>query len=169
MRILAIDASTKSSGWAIFDNNELKKYGLIAAADSDLVKRINTMITKLDKILQENDIEKIILEEVRPEEKGQQPNLKTHKALMYLQAAIVFLLHERYSNIELIYIYPSEWRSLCGIHTGRGIERQALKLADIQFVKEKFNIDNANDDMADAIGIGYGYLLSLNKKELSAW
>ena len=32
-----------------------------------------------------------------------------------------------------------------------------VKQADIKFVKDKYNLD-VNDDIADAIGIGYAYL-----------
>lgn len=159
MRILAIDASTKSSGWAVFDGTKLEQYGCITASSNDLVKRIQKMISEIDNILQNNQVEKIILEEVRPEDKGlQNQNLKTHKALMYLQAAIVFLLHDRYPKITLDFLYPSEWRSLCGIKTGSGVKRESLKPADIAFAKAKFNLD-VNDDIADALGIGYAYAL----------
>lgn len=37
-----------------------------------------------------------------------------------------------------------------------GVRRETAKKYDINFVKEKFNID-VNDDEADAIGIGYAY------------
>lgn len=159
MRILAIDASTKSSGWAIFDGTKLEQHGCITASSTDLVKRISKMIIELDKILTVSNIEKVILEEVRPEEKGVvNQNLKTYKALMYLQAAIVFLLHDRYPHIQLEFLYPSEWRSNCGIKTGSGVKRDSLKSADIAFAKAKFNVD-VNDDIADAIGIGYGYAI----------
>lgn len=159
MRILAIDASTKSSGWAVFDDTKLVQYGCITASSNDLVKRIQKMISEIDVILQNSQAEKIILEEVRPEDKGlQNQNLKTHKALMYLQAAIVFLLHDRHPKVELDFLYPSEWRSLCGIKTGSGVKRESLKPADIAFAKTKFNLD-VNDDIADALGIGYAYAL----------
>lgn len=159
MRILAIDASTKSSGWAIFDGTTLEKYGCITASGTDLVKRISKMIIEINNILSKEKIDKIILEEVRPEEKGAaNQTLKTHKALMYLQAAIVFLLHDRYPEIELDFVYPSEWRANCGIRTGSGVLRDELKLADIAFAKAKFNLD-VNDDIADAVGIGFGYAL----------
>ena len=50
----------------------------------------------------------------------------------------------------------SEWRKRCGIRTGRGITRDKVKAADIKFVKDTYNID-ANDDICDAICIGYAY------------
>lgn len=161
MRIMAIDGGTKSTGFAIFNDTKLEKYGCLTATSADLIKRIRKIIIELEQILKDNNIEKIILEEVRPEQGLQ--NIKTHKALMYLQAAIIFLLHERYSNIEVDFVYPSEWRKVCGIKTGRGIRRDSLKIKDIDFVSEQYNIQ-VNDDEADAIGIGYAYVNKLDNE-----
>lgn len=162
MTILALDASTKSTGWAIFEDTRLQTYGCVTASSVDLVKRIYKIIDNLKIILTQNKIDKIILEEVRPEETGIQ-NLKTHKALMYLQAAIVFLVHDNFPTIEIEYVYPSEWRSKCGIKTGRGIRRELLKEKDILFVYETYNI-KVNDDTADAIGIGHAYVNQLDNE-----
>lgn len=162
MNILSIDASTKSSGWAIFKDTKLQNYGCITASSTDLVKRIQKMINEFEIILQNNTIDVIILEEVRPDEDNKR-TIKTHKALMYLQAAIVFLIHERFKNIKIEFLYPSEWRKVCGIKTGSGIHRDVLKPRDIAFVKSKYKID-VNDDIADAIGIGYAYTSELNNK-----
>jgi Holliday junction resolvasome RuvABC endonuclease subunit len=161
MKILSLDASTKSSGYAIFNEQKLESYGCITASSTDLIKRINKMITELEQILIKEKVDKIILEEVRPEQGLQ--NIKTHKALMYLQAAIAFLIHERFNTIEVEYTYPNEWLAACGIHTGRGVKRETLKSADIKFVKENFGI-TANDDEADAIGIGYAYVNKLSNE-----
>lgn len=154
MRILAIDASTKSTGWAVFEDKNLKEYGCITASSTDLVKRIYKMTEQLKEIITNNNITLIVMEEVRPEQGLQ--NIKTHKALMYLQAAIIFLQHDNFPNIEIKYVYPNEWRKVCGIKTGSGVRRESLKPKDIAFVKNKYNID-VNDDIADAIGIGYAY------------
>jgi Holliday junction resolvasome RuvABC endonuclease subunit len=161
MKILSLDASTKSSGYAIFNEQKLENYGCITASSTDLIKRINKIITELEQILIKEKVDKIILEEVRPEQGLQ--NIKTHKALMYLQAAIAFLIHERFNTIEIEYTYPNEWRAACGIHTGRGVKRETLKSADIKFVKENFGI-TVNDDEADAIGIGYAYVNKLSNE-----
>ena len=158
MRILAIDASTKSTGWAIFNNTKLETYGCITSSSTDLVKRIYKMIDELKEIIKNNKIEKIIMEEVRPEQGLQ--NIKTHKALMYLQAAITFLQHDSFPNVEIKYVYPSEWRRVCGIKTGSGVRRESLKPKDIAFVKKEYSID-VNDDIADAIGIGHAFVYEL--------
>ncbi len=51
MNILSIDASTKSSGWALYKHNKLQKYGCIKSASSDLFKRIHIMVDEIRKIL----------------------------------------------------------------------------------------------------------------------
>ena len=161
MKVLAIDASTKSTGVALFEDTTLIKYDCLTASSNDLIKRIQKIISQLNQFIGNNDIDKIILEEVRPEDRIQ--NLKTHRALMWLQAAIAFLAHERYPKATIEYVYPSEWRAKCGIKNGRGVRRETAKEHDIQFVKEKYNI-NVNDDIADAIGIGHAYVHQLNNE-----
>lgn len=161
MKILSLDASTKSTGFAVFNETKLETYGCLTASSTDLVKRISKIITELEQVLSQNTIDKIILEEVRPEQGLQ--NLKTHKALMYLQAAIVFLVHERFNTIEIEYVYPNEWRKACGIKTGSRVRRETLKPKDIQFVKDNYNII-VNDDIADAIGIGHAYVNKLDNE-----
>lgn len=160
MKLLSLDLSTKSSGWAVFDDTNLVESGYITASSTDLIKRIQKMTTELKPILDKYKIDKVVVEEVRPEGRGYGVgNLQTHRALMWLQAAIAFMLHDDY-KLELTYIYPSSWRAACGIKTGRGITRTSLKPKDIAFVKDKYGID-VNDDEADAIGIGYSQVKEL--------
>jgi len=54
MNIIAIDASTKSSGIAIYNHNNLTQYDCITATSSDLFNRIKVMITKIDEYLTNN-------------------------------------------------------------------------------------------------------------------
>lgn len=156
MKILALDLSTHSSGWAIFEEGKLIDYGCFTSASTDLIKRIKVMTEGVKTIIDKyTNITKVIAEEVRPEGTGYGVgNLKTHRALMFLQAAIAFMIHDNYKDLKIEYIYPSSWRASIGIKTGRGIKRTTLKQKDIEFVKEKWNID-VNDDEADAICIGY--------------
>ena len=161
MRILSIDASTKSSGWAIFEDTKLVDYGMVTASSTDLIKRIHKIVDGFDEILSKNQIDTIILEEVRPENGLQ--NIKTHRALMWLQGQIAVMTHDNHATVTIEYVYPNEWRSKCGIKTGAGVKRQSLKPADIKFVKDTYNL-NVNDDIADAIGIGHAYVHKLNNE-----
>ena len=158
MNIISIDASTKSSGIAYYENEKLITYDCFTASSTDLVKRIYKMSNSLNDFMKDKKVDKIILEEVIPKglKDEQQKNIQTMKALMYLQAQINFMVHDNYPKVKIEYIYPSEWRAALGIKTGRGIQRESLKKADIEYVKNNFGIE-VNDDIADAICIGYAY------------
>lgn len=155
MNILALDMSTKSTGLALYKHNKLEKYDCIKATSNDLFNRISTMQKEIQKfIIQNPDIDYLIMQQVR-----QQGfiNIKTYKALMYLQGCIQMMIHNNFKYIQTDFLYPSSWRKICGIKQGRGIKRQLQKQFDIQWVKDNFNIQ-VNDDIADAIGIGYAYV-----------
>lgn len=155
MNLLALDMSTKSTGYAIYKHNKLIQYNYITATSNDLFNRIKVMMNAINKILQQNlDLEYVVMEEVR-----QQGfiNVKTYKALMYLQGCVQMMIHQKFKHLQTDFLYPSSWRKICQIKQGRGIQRKQQKQLDIQWVKDNFNIV-VNDDVADAIGLGYGYI-----------
>ena len=154
MYILALDASTKSTGLAIFNNKEFLGKGCITASSTDLFKRIHKIVDSIDEVIANAGIEEIVMEEVIPDH---QKNTQTFKALMYLQAAIMIMVHDKYPKIKVELIYPGSWRSQAGIKIGRGVKRETLKEADIRRAKELFNVEQLNDDEADAILIGAVY------------
>ena len=147
----------------IYNNNELTKHGCQTSSSTDLIKRIHVMTDLIEDLLLHNDIDKVVMEEVRPEGGYGVGNLQTHRALMWLQASIAIMIHDLYPKVTVEYIYPSSWRAAIGIKTGRGIKRTSLKQADIDFVKEKYGID-VNDDEADAICIGYAQLNKISNE-----
>lgn len=157
MITLALDLSTKSTGYAIYQDKRLVTYGCITATSTDLIARINKISKELgERVLLKYKIDRVVVEEVIPKEAttSGMKNLKTQRALMWMQAAIAFMLYSYDKKLDIEYLYPSEWRKKCGIKTGRGVRRDQQKPYDIQFVKEIYKID-VNDDIADAIGIGY--------------
>ena len=155
MNILSLDASTKSTGYAIYKHNKLIQYNYITSTSNDLFTRIKIMVDNIDKILSLNpDLEYVILEQVRQQGFV---NIKTYKALMYLQGSIQMLIHQKFKHIQTDFLYPSSWRKVCQIKQGRGVQRATQKQLDIKWVKDNFNIQ-VNDDIADAIGIGYAYI-----------
>ncbi len=166
MNILSLDVSTKSSGWAFFKDGELIDHGYITSASTDVIKRIYIMRDGIKDVLDKYEVSKVIVEEVRPEGGYGVGNTHTHKMLMWLQAAIAFMMHDNFQQIDLEYIYPSSWRAALGIKNGRGIKRTTLKEADIDYVKEKYNI-NVNDDEADAICIGLAQYIKADTNEIN--
>lgn len=157
MKYLGIDASTKSTGIAVFEDNKLIAHDCLKASSTDVIKRITKIIEQLDQIIKVHKPDIVILEEVIPKENvDNYKTVQTRRVLMWLQAAINFLCHENYPNIKIDYVYPNEWRKWIGIKTGAGVHRETLKPKDIAWVQENFGL-TLNDDEADAIGIVCGY------------
>lgn len=155
MKLLAIDASTKATGVAIFNDQSLLGSSVISASSTDLIKRIHKMVDTIDQLIAELSIDVVVMEEVIPDHAK---NQNTFKALMYLQAAIVIMLHDKYPKITLELVYPGSWRSVCGIKIGRGVKRETLKEADVRFANETYGLKITSDDQADAICIGHAHL-----------
>ena len=144
----------------MYTDGKLVDYGLITASSSDLIVRIQKIILGLKEVISKYKPSEVVLEEVMPPSEAKH-NVQTHRALMWLQGAVGILIHEIDKGIKMHYLYPSEWRSACGIKTGPKVVREVQKKYDIAFVEKKFGL-TVNDDIADAIGIGYGY----NQKSL---
>ncbi len=155
MKLLALDLSSKSSGVAIFEDGKLVRHECIVANDKDSLLRIEKMTDKIMDIYVKENIDEIVIEDVMPDDVAHNQNV--FNVLHYLQASIVLGLHRLSPNVKYTLFTASHWRSLCGIKTGRGIKRDTLKLADMAFVKNKFELD-VNDDIADAICLGWAYL-----------
>ena len=151
MKILAIDPSTHVSGWSIGQDTNLQQHGYITASSKEVKKRIIKMRDQLSKIIKNNKIDKIIMQEVRPDF-----GHHTTKILIWLQAVIVITAYEINPLIEFEFINPSQWRAALKIKQGRGVKRDQVKNSDIQYVKNKYNI-TVNDDQADAICIFDAY------------
>lgn len=171
---IAIDASTKSTGVAVFKNQKLIKYECITQSSKNVLKRIKGMTDAIEKIytffsfnnfcdLIEDGIKgegsydydiQIVMEQIIPDnlvDVAWAKNQNTFKALFYLQAAIV-LMFDHYDK-EVEFMGASTWRRLCGIQQGRA-NRDILKARDIKFVKEHYFLE-VNDDIADAICLGH--------------
>ena len=165
MYLLALDCSTKSTGVAIFKDKELMGQSCITASSNDLYKRIHKMVDNILSLVEQLEINKIVMEEVIPDHSK---NTNTFKALMYLQALIHIEMHDKYPEVEIELLYPSSWRSVCGIEDGRSSKREQKKQKDIDFANRTYGLSLTNDDIADAICIGYAVLHPKKEKDYSA-
>lgn len=168
MNILFLDLSTKSTGYCISsDKKELLDYGLITASSTNNLNRVKSIQEEIKKLIEKYNIKKIVAEDVHPETYGFSD---TSRLLMWLQGAVMLGAHELNENISsksLELMQASQWRKLLGIKTGRSVKRESLKQADIQYIKNTYNID-ANDDVCDAICLYSAYFIT-HADEISAW
>lgn len=160
MKLLSLDMSTHSTGFAIGVDGTLQNHGCITSKAKDVEKRIIQMRRQIVNLIVKNKPNKIIVQQVRP-----QVNSHTNKVLMWLQGAIILVAYECDPTIKVQFINASEWRAAIKIKQGRGVKREQVKIHDIQYVKEKYNID-VNDDEADAICIFDSYWIK-NDNEIN--
>lgn len=155
MKVLAIDASSKSTGIAIFQDEKLIHYQCIIATDGDSFKRIVKMKNRILEIYKKYKPTNIVMEDILPQDVKH--NQSVYKVLIYLQAMIVLSLYQTYSLQNVQFYASSHWRRICGIKTGRGIKRETLKKASMQLVKNQYGL-KVNDDISDAICLGLAYV-----------
>ena len=153
MKTLAIDASTKSSGIAIFQQGKLIHYECLIENDRNVYKRIKNMSSKIVEICKKYNPTDIVMEEVLPQDVKQ--NQSVYKALIYLQGRVITDLGIQGHKVNL-YV-SGHWRKLCGIQTGPGIKREILKANSQRLVRMVYGI-NVNDDISDAICLGIAYI-----------
>ena len=167
MKILGLDQSSNYTGFAIFEDDKLIKYGLFDVHDikkdtnGDLfyLEKIQNNLMFLDRIIKEYNIDFVAIEDIQ-----KQTNILTYKKLAWLQGNLVQYLYNL--GIKFTIISPSKWRSILGIK-GRG--RTVVKKNTIKYVEDKFNINIKKDDESDAIAIGYAVSKRIGKKSLEVY
>lgn len=167
--ILSLDASSTSTGWAIFNNNELLSYGVIQPDGEDWRDRLLHQASKLDEVIENFHPNKIIMEDVP---------LKSNnsKVLVILGAVQGFILGIASSyGIPIKFVLPSEWRSPLNLYDGTrdGTKRKELKKKSIEKANEIFGLSlvwvspsskKNMDDISDAILLGYSQILPTVKQ-----
>lgn len=160
MIVMGLDASTSSTGWSIFDDKELKAYGLIKPNGEDWRERIVNQAPQLVEIISKYKPEKIYMEDVPLKS-------KFPKVLVQLGAVQGFIYGVTASlDVPVVFLGPSEWRSPMGLFDGtrEGTKRDELKKKSIEKANKLFGLDLLwvspkskfnQDDEADAILIAY--------------
>ena len=153
-RVLALDAATNVSGYAIYDNEILISYGTYKV-DSSLSTeaRINQVKNWLKAALKEWEPDFVGIENIQLQKYGNRDTdvqVKTFQTLANLQGVLLDIIFEACIDSDLV--RPSEWRSYCGIGDGDQ-HREARKKAAQAKVKIWYDLD-CTEDEADAICIG---------------
>lgn len=155
MIVLGLDASTSSTGWAIFSDGELIVAGVVHPKNDNWRLRIKYIIENILKLFEEYNIEKIIMEDVPMENK----NIVTLHKLSVLQGWITCIADQHSITVDLL--SPNQWRSKLGMFDGtkEGRKRNALKQKAITMANEIFGLElkKSHDDIAEAILVGYSF------------
>ena len=162
-RILALDAATSITGYSIYDNKVLVGYGTFKTNSSyEAPERINQVKNWLKAAIKEWEPDFIGIENIQLQKYGAKATdvqVKTFQTLANLQGVLLDIIFE--ANVKHDIVYPSEWRSYCGINDG-DTHRDAKKKAAQAKAKIWYDID-CTEDEADAICIGKYFCGKVNR------
>ena len=150
-RILALDQATKVTGYSIFDNGELVKYGTFQTTSDDEVARCVSVRNWLVSMINNWKPDHIGIEGIQFQEEGngQKMGVTVFQTLARLQGILMLTCYEAKIPYE---ICPTNtWRHECGV---KGRSRTDRKRSMQMLVKQWYGI-SISDDESDAIGIGH--------------
>ena len=152
MKILALDQSSRVSGWAVFDDGELIEYGKIdLSKESQVGERLHKLRQLIFNMIKELNIDKVILEDIYMD--GQKiNNIQTFKVLAEVFGVLFELCIDL--NIPVEAVLAGTWKSTLNI---KGKTRPEQKRAAQAWVQENYGL-KVVQDIADAICIGSHYL-----------
>lgn len=146
MKIIGIDASTKCTGMALFEDGKLKEHltiDLSHVKDSDV--RIPMMMVEIADVLKEWDGHVLFVED-----SWSAANIEVTKKLSNVLGAIMYVCARTGCGFNKF--RPSEWRKIIELPLGKK-KRAELKAEAIQYVHDNYKLD-VGDDEAEAICIG---------------
>lgn len=164
-RSIGLDQATHTTGYSIFDGEELIYAGTFSAAADDEIERDIEIKNWLIQLIQNWKPDIIGLEGIQLQQiNNKNVGVTTYQTLARLQGILMATCVEQ--KTDYVVCAPASWRAHCGV---KGRSRNDKKRSMQMKVKDWFDI-TVSDDVADAIGIGK-YVSDTHKKkvELFNW
>lgn len=123
MKVIAFDQATKVTGFAIFEDSSLVRYGVLTASGDDPFARMHDMYAQIYRLLQEEHPQLVSIEGTQF-----QKNYKVYSELSQMQGVVFaacFML-----GISFRISAPTVWKAYCGVK-GRKREDQKQSAMDI--------------------------------------
>lgn len=150
MKLLALDQSSKITGFAIFEDGKLLEVGKFNLDGYELEERLVKLRNKIKDLICDNKISEVAIEDIQMQNNVIN-NVQTFKTLAEVMGVIVELVTEM--EIPLTIVSSNTWKSTCKIpKAGRTEEKRAAQA----FVQSTFN-KKVTQDEADATCLGYHY------------
>lgn len=144
MKIVGIDASTNCTGIAVFCDGKYVEHTLIDLHKiKDSAVRVPKMMVAICKYLDEQNVDKIIMEESMLT-----TNAATMKMLSNIAGAVMYYAASH--DIKFEFALPTHWRKKIGLSQSNKIKRDVLKAEAIQAVKQEYGMD-LSDDESEAV------------------
>ncbi len=157
-RLLALDQASKCTGWAIFEDGELKSYGKISLDDPNTDIRLVQLRQGIQTLVADYNIDEVIFEDIQ-QQNNVTNNVQTFKVLAEVYGVVSELLQE--IQIPHSAVLAASWKSTLGI---KGRTRAEQKKNAQLYVEQNYGI-HVIQDIADAVCIGTHHI----KKNKCAW
>lgn len=145
--ILALDQSSRCSGWCVFVNEKLLDWGHLNTNQDEIGERLVSIRNFIIKKVEEWNIDTIAFEDIQLQTSVGN-NVKTFKALANVYGVVLETAVEL--NKKVVIIPSSTWKSELKI---KGRTRPDQKRNAQKYVMDTFNIKPTQDE-ADSICIG---------------
>lgn len=157
-RLLALDQASKVTGWAIFEDGELKSYGKISLDNPNTDIRLVQLRQGIQTLVADYNIDEVIFEDIQ-QQNNVANNVQTFKVLAEVYGVVSELLQEL--QIPHSTVLAASWKSTLGI---KGRTRAEQKKNAQLYVEQNYGI-HVIQDIADAVCIGTHHI----KKNKCAW
>ena len=157
-RLLALAQASKVTGWAIFEDGELKSYGKISLDDPNTDIRLVQLRQGIQTLVADYNIDEVIFEDIQ-QQNNVANNVQTFKVLAEVYGVVSELLQE--IQIPHSTVLAASWKSTLGI---KGRTRAEQKKNAQLYVEQNYGI-HVIQDIADAVCIGTHHI----KKNKCAW
>lgn len=159
--LLALDQSSRITGWAVFKDGKLSDYGKFNYEAYPIEERLYKIRNKVAELIQQYEITEVILEDIQMQNNVVN-NVQTFKVLAEVFGVISELCVER--KVPQTAALASTWKHTLGI---KGKDRAAQKRNAQQWVIDTYGIKPTQDE-CDSICIGAHHIKSPLKDEC-AW
>lgn len=147
MRVLALDQSTRVTGYSIFDDSHYVTSGVINLQKiEDTAERSKQMGLEICKIIEGYMPDEVIIEEV-----AMQSNVDTLKKLARIQGMAIGFATAH--DIPAHILEPTRWRAALNYKQGPKVARKELKQQSRDFVKNVLGLNIKSEDENEATAI----------------
>lgn len=159
MRLLALDQASRTSGYAVFEDDKLVASGTFTLRSDDIGERLVDYRKHVEKLIEEHDIDEVAFEDIQMQ--GQVNNVQTFKVLAEIFGVTQEYLAEHQYGYHIV--SSNTWKSKLKI---KGRTRPEQKKAAQAYVLEHYQ-KKVSQDESDAICIGAS--LVNEKKAVLNW
>lgn len=159
-KLLALDQASYTTGYAIFEDDELIEINHFDCVGDELGERLRQFRCNIDNLIDQHNITEVAFEDVQFQENkgGKEVGIKTYKMLSEVYGVLEELLVEK--DVSYTIIPPIVWKATFKI-AGKG-RKQEKALAQAEVLR-RYGL-SCSEDEADAACLGTHYIIKKNSE-----